>query len=350
MKSIDDALELRGRIFGAFELAEIAPTPEIRERMLTFVVVGAGPTGVEMAGQIAELAHRTLKKDFRAADTSRTRVVLVDAVDKVLPSFGGNLSDSARKELEKSGVEVQLGKRVVDMDNDGVVIEDRDGHRTRIESRCKVWAAGVAASPLGRQLVAQSDAELDRVGRVVVNPNLSLPGRPEVFVIGDMANANDLPGVAQVAMQGAKHVAKEIRYGIIGRETGRPFHYHDKGSMATVTRFHAVASIGKLKLKGFLAWVVWLVIHLAYLVGFRNRLTAMIRWFFHFVGHHRSERTITHQQVLGRRALRRLGMGGDDDPWGVGITADTLGVTSANGTHDHAPAGRDLLGDPAPHR
>ncbi len=321
MKSIDDALELRGRIFGAFELAEIAPTPELRERMLTFVVVGAGPTGVEMAGQIAELAHRTLKKDFRAADTSTARVILLDAVDKVLPTFGGNLSESAKKELEKSGVEVQLGKKVVDMDNDGVVVEDIEGNRTRIESRCKVWAAGVSASPLGRQLVEQSDAELDRVGRVVVNPNLSLPGRPEVFVLGDMANANNLPGVAQVAMQGAKHVAREIRQGIVNRETGRAFHYHDKGSMATVTRFHAVAAVGKIRLAGFLAWMVWLVIHLVYLVGFRNRLTALIRWTFNFLGDHRSERTITHQQVLGRRALQRLRMGGEDDPWGMGITA-----------------------------
>ena len=353
MKTIDDALEVRGRIFGAFELAEIAQSPEVRERMLTFVVVGAGPTGVEMAGQIAELAHRTLKKDFRAADTKQARIVLVDAADKVLPTFGGNLSESAKKELEKSGVEVQLGKKVVDMDNDGVVISDHDGNRTRIESRCKVWAAGVSASPLGRQLVAQSDAELDRVGRVIVNPNLSLPGKPEVFVIGDMANANNLPGVAQVAMQGAKHVAKEIRYGIIGRETGRAFHYNDKGSMATVTRFHAVAAVGKIRLAGFLAWLVWLVIHLAYLVGFRNRVTAATRWFFNFVGDHRSERTITHQQVLGRRALRRLGMGGEDDPWGVGLMANPpapRGVDSGHGTDDNAALGRDLLGDPTPHR
>jgi NADH dehydrogenase len=303
-----------------------------------------------MAGQIAELAHRTLKKDFRSADTTKARIVLVDAVDKVLPTFSGNLSDSAKKELEKSGVEVQLGRRVVDMDNDGVVIEDHDGHRARIESRCKVWAAGVSSSPLGKQLAAQSDAPLDRMGRVVVNPNLSLPGRPEVFVIGDMANANNLPGVAQVAMQGAKHVAKEIRYGIIGRQTGGAFHYRDKGSMATVTRFHAVASIGKLKLKGFLAWLVWLLIHLAYLIGFRNRLTAAMRWFFTFVGHHRSERTITHQQVLGRRALRRLGMGGEDDPWGVGIMTGSVGLASGHGTDGNAPLGRDLRGDPAPHR
>ncbi|MGQ0846710.1 MAG: NAD(P)/FAD-dependent oxidoreductase [Sporichthyaceae bacterium] len=321
MKTIDDALELRGRIFGAFELAEIAPDEATRERMLTFVVVGAGPTGVEMAGQISELAHKTLRKDFRVADTRKARVILLDAVDKVLPQFGGNLSESAHRELEKSGVEVELGKKVVDMDGDGVVVEDHDGNRTRIEARCKVWAAGVSASPLGKQLVAQSDAELDRVGRVVVNSDLSLPGRPEVYVIGDMANKDNLPGVAQVAMQGAKHVAKEIKKGLAGRETGHEFKYFDKGSMAMVTRFHAVAKIGKLQLHGFIAWNVWLIIHLMYLVGYRNRLTCALRWTANFIGHHRSERTITHQQVLGRRALLRLQEGRTDDPWGLKITA-----------------------------
>ncbi|MGQ0466859.1 MAG: NAD(P)/FAD-dependent oxidoreductase [Sporichthyaceae bacterium] len=332
MKTIDDALELRGRIFGAFELAEIAPDEATRARMQTFVVVGAGPTGVELAGQISELAHKTLKKDFRVADTRKARVILLDAVDKVLPQFGGDLSESARKELEKSGVEVQLGKKVVDMDNDGVVVEDvTTGERVRIESRCKVWAAGVAASPLGRQLVAQSDAELDRVGRVVVEKDLSLAGRPDVYVIGDMANKDNLPGVAQVAMQGGKHVAKEIKAALRGQPTGKEFRYFDKGSMAMVTRFHAVAKVGKIKLTGFLAWNVWLIIHLLYMVGYRNRVTAAMRWTFCFVRQYRSERTITHQQVLGRRVLIRLHMGGEEDPWGMGITAVGSAPTSHPG-------------------
>jgi NADH dehydrogenase len=314
MKSIDDALELRGRIFGVFELAEITKDPVLAEKLLTFVVVGAGPTGVEMAGQIAELSRRTLHRDFRNIDPSKARIVLVDGASAVLGTFGDKLSKAARKRLEEMGVEVQLDLMVVDIDAEGVVVEDKSGNRRRIDSYCKVWAAGVAASPLGRTLAEQSGAELDRAGRIKVQPDLTLPGHPEVFVVGDMATLNDYPGVAQVAMQGAKHAAKLITARVEGQPAEKPFRYFDKGNMATVSRFHAVAAIGPLRVKGFLAWLIWLVIHLVYLIGFKNRVTALLHWAVSFIGRGRSERTATLQQVLGRRALEQM-RAADDNHW-----------------------------------
>ena len=306
MKSIDDALELRGRIFGVFELAELAEDPALVQKLLTFVVVGAGPTGVEMAGQIAELSRRTLQRDFRNIDPTQARIVLVDAAPTVLGSFGDKLSRAARRRLEEMGVDVQLDLKVVDVDAEGVTVEDKAGNRRRLDSYCKVWAAGVAASPLGKQLAEQSGAELDRAGRVKVQPDLTLPGHPEVFVVGDMATLNDYPGVAQVAMQGAKHAATLIAGRAEGQPVDKPFKYFDKGNMATVSRFYAVAAIGPLRLKGFLAWLIWLVIHLVYLIGFKNRVTALLHWAVSFIGRGRSERTSTLQQVLGRRALEKM--------------------------------------------
>src|ERR671917_521385 len=262
MKSIDDALELRGRIFGAFELAELAETEEEVQRLLTFVVVGAGPTGVEMAGQIAELAHRTLRKDFRRINTRDARIILLDAAPQVLPPFGKKLGLAAQRSLEKMGVEVQLGKMVVDVDARGLVVQDNDGQRNRIEAVTKVWAAGVQANSLGRTLAEQTGATIDRAGRIAVNPDLTLPGHPEVFVVGDMIALDNLPGVAQVAIQGAKYAAKSIRRRVEGKPPLPPFKYFDKGSMATISRFNAVALIGKLRLTGFVAWLMWLAIHL----------------------------------------------------------------------------------------
>ncbi len=259
MKSIDDALELRGRIFGAFELAEISDSEEEIDRLLTFVVVGAGPTGVEMAGQIAELAHRTLRRDFRHINTREAKVILVDAAPQVLPPFGAKLGEKTKTALEKLGVEVQLGAMVVDVDEWGIEVQDKDGTRRRIEAVTKVWAAGVQASPLGKLLGEQSGAPVDRAGRVGVNPDLTLPGHPEVFVVGDMINLDHLPGVAQVAIQGAKYAAKEIQARLSdGKAPQQPFKYFDKGSMATISRFRAVAMIGKIRITGFIAWLMWL--------------------------------------------------------------------------------------------
>jgi NADH dehydrogenase len=306
MKSVDDALELRGRIFGSFEMAELVEDEQVRARLLTFVVVGAGPTGVEMAGQIAELAHRTLAREFRNIDPRRARVILLDAAPSVLGSFGDRLGAKAVAKLEHIGVEVQLGAKVVGVDGTGIDVQDGQGSR-RIESVCKVWAAGVSASPLGRQLAEQSGAELDRVGRIKVRPDLTLPGHPEVFVVGDMIALDDLPGVAQVAIQGGRYVAGQLRARLAGKPDRAPFTYHDKGSMATISRFNAVASIGRLRLSGFAAWLMWLVVHLFYLIGFKNRLTTLLHWAVSFVGRGRSERTVTEQQIFARQALDQLG-------------------------------------------
>jgi NADH:ubiquinone reductase (H+-translocating) len=307
MKSIDDALELRGRIFGAFELAELAEDPSEVDRLLTFVVVGAGPTGVEMAGQIAELAHRTLRRDFRRIDPTTARVVLLDAAPAVLPSFGEKLGDRARRQLNQSGVEVQLGAMVTDVDADGIEIKDADGQVRRITAATKIWAAGVQASALGRMLGDQSGAEVDRAGRVSVLPDLTLPGHPEVHVIGDMMALDRLPGVAQVAIQGGRYAADQIRRRLEGRAPKGPFRYKDKGSMATISRFHAVADLGKLKFEGFIAWMMWLVVHLFYIVGFKSRVTTVLHWLVSFLGRGRSQRVATQQQVFGRLALENLG-------------------------------------------
>jgi len=325
MKSIDDALELRGRIFGSFEMAELAEDEEQRARLMTFVVVGAGPTGVEMAGQIAELSHRTLRHEFRRIDPRQARVILVDAESSVLGSFGDRLGAKALARLEEIGVEVQLGAKVVGVDGTGIEVQDAHGRRRRIESVCKVWAAGVSASPLGATLAEQSGAGLDRAGRIEVLPDLTLPGHPEVFVVGDMIALNGLPGVAQVAIQGGRHAAHAIEARLAGKSgearlagksgqarlagtpDGQPFEYHDKGSMATISRLSAVASVGPLRLSGFIAWLMWLGLHLAYMVGFKNRLTTLLHWAVSFVGRGRSERTVTEQQIFARQALEQLG-------------------------------------------
>jgi NADH dehydrogenase len=309
MKSIDDALELRGRIFGAFELAELADDQAEIDRLLTFVVVGAGPTGVEMAGQIAELAHRTLRRDFRRIDPTTARVVLLDAAPYVLPSFGEKLGGRARRQLNQAGVEVQLGAMVTDVDADGIEIKDADGQVRRINAATKIWAAGVQASPLGQILGEQSGAEVDRAGRVSVQPDLTLPGYPEVHVIGDMMSLDKLPGVAQVAIQGARYSADQIKRKLAGKAPRGPFEYHDKGSMATISRFHAVVDLGRVKFEGFIAWVMWLALHLFYIVGFKSRITTVLHWLVSFLGRGRSQRVATQQQVYGRLALEHLGPG-----------------------------------------
>jgi NADH dehydrogenase len=269
-------------------------------------VVGAGPTGVEMAGQIAELAHRTLKKDFRRINTRNARVILLDAAPQVLPPFGEKLGRKTKKALEDLGVEVQLGAMVVDVDERGLELKDKDGTRRRLEAVTKVWAAGVSASPLGETLAKQTGAALDRAGRISVNPDLTLPGHPEVFVVGDMISLNHLPGVAQVAIQGAKYAAKEIENRLENKPPQAPFKYFDKGSMATISRFSAVAMIGKLRLTGFIAWLMWLAVHLVYITGFKSRITALLHWAVSFIGRGRAERTTTEQQIFARAALQRI--------------------------------------------
>jgi NADH:ubiquinone reductase (H+-translocating) len=307
MKSIDDALELRARIFGAFELAELgASRGEDVDALLTFVVVGAGPTGVEMAGQIAELAHRTLRHDFRSINTRQARILLVDAAGQVLPPFGEKLGAKTKVQLEKLGVEVMLGAMVTDVDEYGIEVQYKDKRTERIAAVTKIWAAGVQASSLTETLSAQSGAPVDRAGRIRVNPDLTLPGYPEVFVIGDMIDLDHLPGVAQVAIQGAKYAAEEIQRRLAGKPPQKPFHYFDKGDLATISRFRAVARIGRFRLTGFVAWLLWLGVHLVYLTGFKNRFTALLHWAVSFIGNGRSQRTATEQQIFGREAIARV--------------------------------------------
>jgi NADH dehydrogenase len=308
MKSIDDALELRGRILGAFEQAERSSDPARRDKLLTFTVVGAGPTGVEMAGQIAELADHTLKGAFRHIDSTTARVILLDALPAVLAPMGEKLGKKAQARLEKMGVEIQLGAMVTDVDRNGITVKDSDGTIRRIESATKVWSAGVSASPLGRDLAAQCDVEIDRAGRVKVRPDLSVPGHPNVFVVGDMAAVDGVPGMAQGAIQGGKYVAKAIKAELKGANPAdrEPFQYFDKGSMATVSRFSAVAKIGPLEFGGFIAWLAWLVLHLVYLVGFRRKITTLLSWTVTFLSTARGNLTITEQQAYARTRIEEL--------------------------------------------
>lgn len=308
MKTIDDALELRGRILGAFEQAERSSDPVRREKLLTFVVVGAGPTGVEMAGQIAELADHTLRGAFRHIDSTRARVILLDAAPAVLPPMGEKLGKKAQDRLEKLGVEIQLGAMVTDVDRNGISVKRGDGTTDRIECATKVWSAGVSASPLGKIIADQSEAEIDRAGRVKVGPDLSVPGHPNVFVVGDMAFVDGVPGMAQGAIQGAKYVANLVKSELRGADPAAraPFSYFDKGSMATVSRFSAVAKIGKIEFAGFFAWLAWLFLHLVYLVGFKTKIATMLSWTTTFLGRGRSQLTITEQQAYARTRIEQL--------------------------------------------
>jgi NADH dehydrogenase len=310
MKTIDDALELRGRILGAFEAAEVTTDPAERERRLTFVVVGGGPTGVELAGQIAELAEHTLAGAFRTIKPSECRVILVEGADALIPPMGPRLGAQAQRRLEKMDVDVRLDSLVTDVDYMGVSIKHKDGGEERIECACKVWSAGVQASPLGKLVADQSDGtEIDRAGRVIVEPDLSLKGHPNVFVIGDLMSVPGVPGMAQGALQGAKYVTKLIKRELAGRDdpaARTPFKYFDKGSMATISRFSAVAQVGKVEFGGFIAWLAWLVLHLVYLVGYKNRFTTLINWFLTFLSHSRGQMAITSQMIYARLAMDML--------------------------------------------
>jgi NADH dehydrogenase len=301
LKSIDDALDLRGRIFGAFELAELEDDPAARARRLTFTVVGAGATGVEMAGQIAELAHRALNGEFRRIDPRSARIVLVDGGDRVLPAFGSSLSERTLRKLGEMGIEVRLNTMVTGVDARSVTLSS-GGETERIESMVKVWAAGVAAAPFSAKLADATGAPTDRAGRIKVLPDCTVPGHPEIFVVGDGMALEDLPGVAQVAIQSGRFAAAQISARLRGRTDGARFRYHDKGSMATVARFDAVASVGRIRATGLPAWLLWLFIHLLYLVGFEHRLTTLFHWAVSFVGRGRAERAVTAHQVFSRGA------------------------------------------------
>jgi NADH dehydrogenase len=306
VKGLEDAIEVRRRLLVAFESAEEETDPDRKAAWLTFVVVGAGPTGVELAGQIGELARDTLRRDFRAVDTAAARILLVDLVDRVLPPFPPRLSKRAARGLQELGVTPLLGRKVVGIDEDGVTVEDSGGARKRVPARTVVWAAGVQASPLAEALAPASGGALDRAGRVAVGPDLSLDGHPEVFAIGDMAQAHDtagnplrLPGLAPVAMQQGRYVADAIVHRLDGSRP-EPFRYRDKGNLATIGRERAVAEIAGLQLSGVIAWATWLFVHLFYLIGLQNRLLVFIRWTISFVTRGRGARLIlTENETRG---------------------------------------------------
>jgi len=296
VKSLESALHVRSRLLSAFEAAECEDDDERRRAWLTFVVVGGGPTGVEMAGQIGELARDTLRHDYRRIDPTQARVLLVETADRVLTSFPPSLSRSAARALEHLGVTPMTGHTVVDLDAHGVEIAADGAPPQRVPARTVIWAAGVTASSLAGRLAEATGAEVDRNGRVTVEPDLTLPGHPEVIALGDMVRVRDADiavlGVAPVAMQQGRYAARLVRDRLNG-ETTRPFHYRDKGNLATIGRARAVADLHVLRLSGFPAWVTWLVVHLFYLLGGQNRLLVLIRWMFSFVNRGRGSRLIS---------------------------------------------------------
>jgi NADH:ubiquinone reductase (H+-translocating) len=303
IKSIESALEVRRRILTAFEAADDESDPARRAAWLTFVIVGAGPTGVELAGQIGEIARQAVRHDFRSVDTREARILLVETADRVLTTFPPRLSASAERALRRLGVTPMTSHTVVGIDATSLTLRDPDGSSERIAARTVVWAAGVVASELATRLSEQSGAALDRSGRVSVGPDLTLPGHPEVMAIGDMALVHDatgaaiaLPGVAPVAMQQGRYAARVVADRLKGR-TVRPFHYRDKGNLATIGRAKAVADIKGLQLSGAIAWLTWLFVHLFYLIGLQNRLIVFTRWTWSFVTHGRGARLITTQAL-----------------------------------------------------
>jgi NADH dehydrogenase len=296
LKTIADALELRRRIYGAFERADLAEDAAERRRLLTFVVIGAGPTGVELAGQLIEIARRTLRSEYRRFDPADARVVLADAAPRVLGTFDERLSARARRALEQMGIELRLGDAVTAIDARGVAIAD-----ARVEAGTVVWAAGVQGSPLAAQLAQATGAALDRGGRITVEPDFSLPGHPHVYVVGDLA-ASGLPGVAPVAMQQGVWLARSIDAFERRRAAPKPFRYKDKGTMATIGRRRAVAHVAGMRLGGTLAWLAWLFVHLMYVVGFANRVLVFVRWMSNYVANGRGERVL----VTGAQASTGL--------------------------------------------
>jgi len=287
LKTIEDALIIRRRVLLAYEMAERERDPELQQRWLNFIIVGAGPTGVELAGALAEISRQTLERDFRRIDPTRARIILLEGAPRVLPPYPEDLSEAAKRQLIKLGVEVHTGAQVTAIDGEGAVVGSQ-----RIPARTVIWAAGVAASPLARSL----GVPLDRAGRVVVEQDLSVPGHPEIFVVGDLAavksDGKPVPGVAPAAIQEGRHAALNIAREI--RSLGRlPFRYRDKGSLATIGRAAAVADLGRVKFTGLIAWLAWLVVHIFYLIGFRNRVLVLLEWAWSYLTTQRGARLIT---------------------------------------------------------
>ena len=305
LKTVEDATIMRRRILQAFEEAERAPDPASRDAWMTFVLVGGGPTGVELAGAIGELARWTLRRDFRAIDPAKARILLVEGGPRILPAYPPDLSERAVRSLHRLGAEVMTDALVTDVRPDGVTLK-HGGREERIVSRTVLWAAGVAASPLGRRLAEACGVATDKTGRVPVGPDLTVPGHPEIFVVGDLAlvkgaDGQPLAGVAQVAIQEGRDAARRIAARLQGRDTP-PFRYRDLGIMATIGRAAAVARIGRLRISGYPAWLVWLFIHLMWLVQFESRILVFVQWTWNYITRNRSARLITGGKDDGRLA------------------------------------------------
>jgi NADH dehydrogenase len=312
MKSISDALTIRRRVFGAFEMADSAADPAERRRWLTFALVGAGATGVELAGQIREVATKTLRSEYRHIKPEDARVLLFDGGSMPLAPFGPKLSGKAAATLAKLGVEQHMHSIVTGIDATGLSVRTEDGTETRYEAGTVLWTAGVEAPPVAAAIAAATGAKQDRAGRIEVGPDLSIPGHPEIMVTGDVMSLNKLPGVAEVAMQTGLYAGRRIRREAEGRAAAKPFRYHDLGSAAYISRGRAVVSVGRLQFAGFPGWVVWLFIHIGFLTGYRNRFGAVLSWWFAFTRDMRRERTFTTREVGRVRDV--YAEGGQDGP------------------------------------
>jgi len=334
MKTISDALMIRRRVFGAFELAETAADPAEQRRWLTFALVGAGPTGVELAGQIRELATKTLRSEYRRFEPEDVKVVLLDGGSAPLATFGDELSRRAASELESLGVELRMDSIATNVDGNGVTVRDKQGHETRYDAGTVLWTAGVEAPPIAEALANATGAERGHHGQIPVQDDLTIKGHPEISVIGDMMSLRKLPGVAEVAMQSGLYAGHRIKRQLKGNESAKPFKYHDLGSAAYISRGHAVVSAGPIKLSRFPGWVVWLFIHIAFLTGYRNRVGAILTWWLAFTRDLRRERFFT------TRATGRL----------ADLYQPTGELAGADTARHRPPAPRPAPAEPTAHR
>ena len=317
MKTLADALNIRRKVFGAFEMAQTATHSDERRRWLTFALVGAGPTGVELAGQIRELATLTLRRQFKHVDPTEARVLLFDGGAAPLAPFGPMLAAKAEEALRRLGVELHMHSVVTEVDADGLETRGPDGAKRRYEAATILWAAGIAAPPLADELARACGAQQDRSGRILVAPDLTVPGHPEISVVGDMMSLDKLPGVAEVAMQAGYYCARRLRRRIAGRSPAKPFRYHDLGSAAYISRGSAVVSFGRFHVAGRLGWLAWLLIHIAFLTSFRNRLGAVLSWALTFSRETRRERAFSLQEIVSGKDI----YDGREEPLGPSRTA-----------------------------
>lgn len=305
LKTIEDAFEIRNRIFMAFELAEIETNPEHRKALMRFVIIGSGPTGVELAGSLGELARCTLIEDFRNIDPRDVEIIIIEGFERVLPPYTPNLSAKAHATLNKMGIKIITKARVTDIQSDHVIIKTEQGEE-RIDAMTILWAAGMKASPLGGIIAAETGAEQDKMGRIIVNSDLTVPNYPDIYVVGDLANLKDekgalLPGIAPVAMQEGRYAADVVKRKLSNKKI-KPFSYFDKGAMAVIGRNAAVAKTGKMEFSGYFAWLIWVFVHIWYLIGYDNKLVITLKWGWNYWTDKRGARLITNENAAQKKA------------------------------------------------